>query len=89
MILKFFKILFQGDGEVVGVELVSLWTTKDPERNLLNTFDFCRDYRFREYIMKVKWVAKSEIALGLNSGTIKIYQIDENQPVITPQITGK
>ena len=39
--------------------------------------------------MKVKWVAKNEIALGLNSGTIKIYQIDENQPVITPQITGK
>nr|CAH0105435.1 unnamed protein product [Daphnia galeata] len=28
----------------------------------------------------VKWVAKSEIALGLDSGTIKIYQIDENQP---------
>ena len=39
--------------------------------------------------MKVKWVAKSEIALGLDSGTIKIYQIDENQPVITPQITRK
>nr|CAH0105431.1 unnamed protein product [Daphnia galeata] len=30
--------------------------------------------------MKVKWVSKSEIALGLDSGTIKIYQIDENQP---------
>ena len=44
---------------------------------------------YHEYIMKVKWVAKSEIALGLDSGTIKIYQIDENQPVITPQITGK
>jgi hypothetical protein len=39
--------------------------------------------------MKVKWIAKSEIALGLNSGTIEIYQIDENQPVITPQITRK
>ena len=39
--------------------------------------------------MKVKWIAKSEIALGLNCGTIEIYQIDENQTVITPQITRK
>ena len=68
---------------------MSLWTTNDPERNLLYTFDFCRDNRFRECIMKVKWIAKSEIALGLNCGTIEIYQIDENQTVITPQITRK
>ena len=48
---------------------MSLWTTNDPERNLLYTFDFCRDNRFRECIMKVKWIAKSEIALAVDDVT--------------------
>lgn len=68
---------------------MSLWTTKDPKRNLFYDFDFNRENRFREVIMKVKWISECEIALGLNNGTIEIYRIGESHPVITPQITRK
>ncbi len=80
---KILKIFFQGD------PLVSLWTTKDPKRNLFYVFDFNRENRFREFIMKVTWISESEVALGLNNGTIEIYRIGESYPVITPQITRK
>jgi hypothetical protein len=77
------KISFQGD------PLVSLWTTKDLKRNLFYVFDFDRENRFREFIMKVKWISESEVALGLNNGTIEIYRISESHPVTAPQITRK
>ncbi|XP_046461346.1 F-box-like/WD repeat-containing protein TBL1Y isoform X2 [Daphnia pulex] len=73
----------------IGDPLVSLWTTKDLKRNLFYVFDFDRENRFREFIMKVKWISESEVALGLNNGTIEIYRISESHPVTAPQITRK